>query len=110
MRGHEDLIRLRESGVKPTGMVYVDDYKVMDKWVKWLSEKTMVTICTHGDDVQSLDMRFLVGMAVNVSGDDIDRVKALSVACKRAGASVVFAHCCGKSAMWKSGEAAWQTF
>ena len=110
MRGQEDLIRLRESGVKPTGMVYVDDYPVMNKWVQWLSEKTMVTVCTHGDDIASLDMRFLVGMAVSVSGDEIKRVKALSVACKRAGAATVFAHCSGNSAMWKSGEASWLIF
>jgi hypothetical protein len=110
MRGHTDLIRLRESGVKPSGLVYLDDYPVFDKWVRWLEGKTMTTVCTHGDEVGSLDLRFVVGLRVNVTGDNVSRVKALAAACKKAGADVVFAMCGDKAAMWKKGDAKWLSF
>lgn len=110
MRGHDQLIQIRAKGLKPAGLVFVDDYPVSDKWTNWLAEKTMVTVCTHGDEIASLDMRFLVGLAVQVSGSNLKRVKGLAGVCKRAGASVVFAVCGDKAAVWKKGDAEWLSF
>ena len=108
MRGHEELIRLRRKGLKPSGLVYVDDYPVLDKWVAWLTGKTMTTICTHGDDPRTLDFRCLVGLVVNVTGNDPSRVKAIAGMCRKAGASVVFAMAGEKAAVWKQGESKWR--
>ena len=110
MQGHQDLIRVRQRGLKPSGPVYLDDYPVDERWTRWLERQTMPTVCTHGDDVGSLDLRFVVGLQVNVTGDRAGRVKALAGACKKAGASAVFAICGDKAAMWKKGDSKWLSF
>jgi hypothetical protein len=110
MRGHTDLISIRLRGCKPAGTVFLDDYPIDERWTRWLERQTMPTVCTHGDDLASLDLRFVVGLQVNVTGDKANRVKALAGACKKAGAEVVFAVCGDKAAMWKKGDAKWLSF
>jgi hypothetical protein len=110
MRGHEQIIQIRKSGIKPSGLVFIDDYPVKPVFLDWLQHQSMPTVCVHGDDIDALDMRFLVGLTVQVSGDDLMRVKRLAGACKRAGASAVFAKCGNNTAMWQTGSDSWLIF
>lgn len=112
MRGHENLIALRKSGLKPSGMVFVCDYPVQPKFLRWdhTEDGTNPTVCVDGDDIASLDLRFLVGLPVDVTGADPARVKALARLCKKAGADMVIANDGKRFAMWKTGEASWQSF
>ena len=110
MRGHEQLIQVRTQGLKPAGLVFVDDYPVKPVFLDWLQNQSMPTVCVHGDDIDSLDLRFLIGLSVNVAGDDVGRVKKLAGAARKAGADAVFASAAGRSAMWKKGDAEWLIF
>jgi len=84
MRGHENLIAIRQRGMKPK-MVFINDYQCQ---TDWFETKEHVTICTHGDDIETLDIRFFIGLAVSVSTTQEKRAKALLEACKRALVSV----------------------
>lgn len=109
MRGHEDLIRLRLQGAKPEGLVFVDDYPVKRECARWIEEDTAPSICTDGDQIATLDLRFLVGLRVAVHGSSLKRVRALSAACRKAGAEFVIATCGDRIAVWKQGEAKWRS-
>ena len=110
MRGHEKLIELRRQGLRPSGLVHLHDYPVRPVFLDWATGGGAPAICTHGDSIDLLDLRFVVGLQVNVDGENAGRVKALAGACKRAGAEVVFAVCGDKAAMWKKGDAKWLSF
>ena len=112
MRGHENIIAMRMKGVKPAGLVYLCDYPVRPEFIEWqyASDCMSPNVSVYGDEIGALDMRFVVGLAVDVSGNDAKRVKALAGACKRAGASMVIANDGQRYAMWKTGEAAWLSF
>lgn len=112
MRGHENLIALRKRGLKPAGMVSVCDYPVRPVFLRWdhTEDGTSPTVCVDGDDIASLDLRFLVGLPVDVTGTDPRRVKALAGLCKRAGADMVIANDGKRFAVWTKGEAAWLSF
>lgn len=109
MRGHEDLIRLRKAGKKPAGLVYVDDYPVLPKHTHWLKSGAIPSICTHGDDVGSLDLRFLVGLQVNVTGDNAKRVRSIAMACQKAGAEIVLACCGERLSVWTKEVGKWRS-
>ena len=88
LRGHEPLIALRKSGIKPA-IVFVNDF---DCDTDWLAQRDHVTLCiTNRAPVHTLDLRCLVGLVVSVGSLDEDRAKALAEACKRAGARTVAA-------------------
>lgn len=112
MRGQENIIAMRMRGVKPAGMIWLCDYPIRPEFIEWqyASDCTNPSVAVHGDDVSSLDLRFLVGLPVDVTGTDGRRVKALAAACRRAGASAVFANDGKRFAAWKTGEASWLTF
>lgn len=78
MRGHEAVIRMREEGKKPI-FVFLDDYPCD---TDWFETGFHANVCVDGDDIQSLDLRFLVGLSVSVSSHDESRAKALFEACK----------------------------
>lgn len=112
MRGHENIIALRMKGVRPAGMVWLCDYPVKPEFIEWqyASDCASPSVSVHGDEIGALDLRFVVGLPVDVTGTDARRVKALAGACKRAGASMVIANDGKRFAAWTAGEAAWRTF
>ena len=85
MRGHENIIRLREAGTRPA-FVFINDWPCS---VEWFQTGDHATVCTAGDSIGTLDLRFLVGLRVSVSSHTEARAKALFEACKRAGVQVV---------------------
>lgn len=99
MRGHTQLIDLRLRKVVPN-IVFLNDWRCKVDWFD--VPDSAVTISTDGDDVHSLDLRFLVGLAVSVSSQQEDRAKALFERCKQAGAKVVAAcHVQADKPHWK---------
>lgn len=110
MRGHDDLIRMRTRGAKPAGLVFVDDYAVQPGALNWLAEGFEPRICTHGDSLNALDLRFLIGLKVAVTGDVQERVRVIAAACRKAGAELVIASCGERDAVWKKGDAKWLSF
>jgi hypothetical protein len=87
MKGHEKLIEMRIYGSAPK-IVFLNDYPCK---TNWFETGDHVTICTHSDSIGSLDMRFLMGLAVSVSSSSENRAKALFNACKSYGAKTVAA-------------------
>ena len=87
MKGHEHIIASRIAGQKPP-FVFINDYPCKTDWFEFAEH---ATVCTHGDTIETLDMRFVVGLAVSVSATEEKRAKALSDACKQHGAHVVAA-------------------
>lgn len=87
MRGHEKIIEMRKQRSAPE-FVFVNDY---DCKTDWFDFGEYATVCTAGDSIASLDLRYLKGMRVSVSALTERRAKALFNACKDAGAATVAA-------------------
>lgn len=87
MKGHEPIIALRKAGFKPD-FVCINDYNCDTDWDKW---GETATVCVANEPIKTLDLRFLVGLRVSISGSDESRVKALFDACKRASCKQVLA-------------------
>ena len=85
MRGHENIIRMRQAGKRPA-FVFVNDWPCD---TEWFETGEHVTVCTDGDPMSSLDLRFLIGLRVSVSAHTEERAKALFEACKDAGVEMV---------------------
>ena len=88
MRGHEKIIELRRGGVKPK-FVFINDYPCK---TDWFEHSDHATVCTHGDVIQLLDMRFLVGLRVSISSPSETRSKAIFEKVKLAKAAAVAAN------------------
>lgn len=98
MYGHEALITMRKGGQSPK-IVFINDYHdaTARDWQNpgekygetWPSDHA--TISTAGDFMETIDLRFVVGLTVSISGTDESRVKALYESCKDNGAAVVAA-------------------
>jgi hypothetical protein len=97
MRGHDEIIRMRQGGKKPA-MVFINDWPCR---VDWFDNSDHATVSTAGDAVEALDMRFAVGLAVSISAQSESRAKALSDACKEAGADLVAACHVKDAAPWR---------
>ena len=78
MKGHEQLIEMRLNRMKPD-WVFLEDLNIVSDW----SSGDYPTINVYGDDLKTLDLRFLVGLRVLASSDDENRAKELLEACKR---------------------------
>lgn len=88
MYGHEQIIQNRLAGHVPRVVFFHDE--PMPKC--FINEREVAdTVCTHGDVIQLLDLRFVVGLRVSISSGSEVRAKALFERCKAAGASVVAA-------------------
>ena len=88
MRGQHQLIEMREQRKKP-GIVFLNDYPCD---VNWHTDRdAAVTICTHGDQLKTIDLRFLVGLKVSISSTVEQRAKQLFELVKSNGAAVVAA-------------------
>jgi hypothetical protein len=88
MKGHERLIDMRRAGKAPR-FVFINDYPCKTDWFE--NPGDAVTVCTHGDSVELIDLRFLVGLKVSISGEDEARVKKLYERCKASGVGMVAA-------------------
>jgi hypothetical protein len=86
MRGHEKLIELRKSGVRPS-IVFLNDFPCKTDWFE--DGDKHVTVCVDGENLDRVDLRFLVGLTVSATSYDESRAKALMTVCQKAGASVV---------------------
>lgn len=109
MKGHDHIIKLRKAGYRPKAIFIFDEPTDIDQ-PSWVEDLTYMDVCTHGDSIGSLDLRFLVGVPVTVIGPVIERAKSLAVECRKAGASRVIVKCGDKCAMWTKGETKWLSF
>lgn len=97
MIGHAPLIAMRTAGRKPASVYVTDEVTPLSR--DWHAPVTLTgkpmqphTPCIAvepKDSIGSLDLRFLVGLVVFVSGSTESRAKAMFEACKGAGAAKV---------------------
>ena len=82
MRGHEPLIAMRRSGVRP-GCVFIDVGIPGDLWREWPdhSPGRAIVSVEAGDMLSGLDLRWVVGMTVMVEGHPASRVEAIRDRC-----------------------------
>ena len=73
MKGHEHIINMRLQGLKPE-IVFVCDYPCETDWHE---HNDHPTVSVHGDNIETLDMRFLVGVVVSVSSNCEKRARRL---------------------------------
>ena len=85
MRGHEHLIELRKAGKRPVA-VFINDFPCKTDWPDWGDQ---ATVCVDGDQLSSLDLRFVVGMIAHVSSTSEIRAKRIAEICKQSGARIV---------------------
>ena len=85
MKGHTEIINARMAGKAPA-FVFVNDYPCQTDWFDF---GEYATVCTHGDMLSSLDLRFLKGLRVSISATTEARAKALFKLVKQADASAV---------------------
>lgn len=109
MRGHDRIIAMRQKGFRPQA-VYIWDTPVSIADPQWIEDFRFMEVCTAGDSIGSLDLRFLVGIPATVFGDNVSRVRQIAAGCKKAGAPMVVAQCGEKTALWATGDASWLTF
>jgi hypothetical protein len=89
MRGHHELIEMRRNRKAPR-MVFLNDYPCETTWFE--NPGDAVTICTTGDDLETIDLRFLVGLRVSVSSPSEKRAKRLFELCKGYVSAVAACH------------------
>ncbi len=82
MRGHQKLIELRQSGMRPA-VVFVNDYPTNPAYLDG------TTVDISGDDLTGIDLRFLMGLTVSTGSQTEVRAREILEACKRAGAALV---------------------
>lgn len=93
MRGHQALIDMRMRGYAPVGHVTidVDGPTVLAKtWPNFMADYPQICV-EKSDSPTRCDLRFLVGLNVNVTGCDEPKVRAFTAAAMRAKAARVMA-------------------
>ena len=66
MKGHEPIIAMRRNGIAPK-IVFVNDFP--DVCAKdWHLHGDHATVSVDGDAVGVLDLRFLIGLMVSITG------------------------------------------
>ena len=85
MRGHLEVIEMRLAGHKPP-IVFLSDWP-MDK--KWRSPNAAPEVSIVGEKPQHADLRFLIGLRVNITCNTEARAKAFFEAAKAAKAEIV---------------------
>lgn len=90
MRGHDPIIELRLRRLAPT-MVSVHLVPALTQvsadWPTW--SRFPVVEVPDSDSIRRLDLRFVAGLLVCASGQDVDRLRALHDACVAHGAKRV---------------------
>lgn len=86
MKGHLPLIAMRRQGARPD-VVFLDvDADRLEQWRNWPADcPSRATVQVDPTDSPArLDLRFLIGLLVVVSGSDADRVQRIGQACQDA--------------------------
>jgi hypothetical protein len=78
MKGHEHCIAMRSQGLQPD-WVFINDFPCQTDWPMF---DDFSTVCTVGDNIKHLDMRFLLDCRVSITSLTEKRAKALFEACK----------------------------
>lgn len=91
MKGHEKVIDMRTRGVVPT-CVFIDDFTVNKS--KWAQEDDFPCISVAGDNIKTLDLRFLIGLDVRATASDEMRAKEIFDAAVSNGAKTVASYSC----------------
>lgn len=99
MRGHTPILKMRLQRKCPS-IVFFGDFNepAASDWhdpgakygEKWEPDHATVQVEAN-DCIERLDLRFLAGCRVSISGTTEQRTKAMFEACKRAGAKTVAA-------------------
>jgi len=89
MKGAEDLIKMRLAGIKPPS-VTIYDYPNDTDWARW---GDLPRVCTSGEKIGHIDLRFVIGLTVYIEGHDPRRVDFLREKCEEMGAEIVAASC-----------------
>jgi hypothetical protein len=83
MRGHDPLIAMRQRGFRPR-MVFIhcgrDDSKAATDWHETEPDHAHIEV-PDGEFITSLDMFFVVGLHVVVTGQNRRRVQAVADLC-----------------------------
>jgi len=85
MRGHDAIIAMRQGGKKP-GIVFLNDFPCSTDWPRF---GDFATVDVSGDQPEWLDLRFLIGLRVSITGTSEKRAKRFMEACKAAGAVTI---------------------
>lgn len=89
MKGHEVVIKMRMvDKIKPPA-VFLNDYEGTTGFLD--AESKEPHVCVAMDDIGGLDLRFLVGIDVRVTGSSEKRTRELFDACIAEGANSVAA-------------------
>lgn len=78
-------------GIKPS-CVFIDDFKIEKS--KWSEESDFLNICVEGDNLKTLDLRFLNGLDVRATANTENRAKEIFDAAIKNGAKTVAAYSC----------------
>lgn len=89
MRGHEHIIAMRKAGQTPE-WVFLNDLPCATDWAEFGEH---ATVSTYDDNVERLDLRFLVGLKVAISATSEKRAMALYESVKAFGAQLIVAGC-----------------
>ena len=87
MKGHHDLIKMRMARKTPES-VTIYDYHFDTDWAKW---GDLPRVCTEGKPIVDLDLRFVVGLTVQIESNNEDRANHLFDKCIDMGANIVTA-------------------
>lgn len=110
MRGMNQLVTVRRKGLKPAGLVYINDLPTPDWQTNWLKEESAPTICTFGVALHEIDLRPVVGLSVAVDGVDGERVRKLAGEARKAGAAAIVATFGNQGVFFSQGDGKWQIF
>lgn len=91
MRGHEPLIAMRLGGMRPgTVQIYAgtDNSGACQDWQQTMPAHAQVEV-SDDEPLSGLDLRFVVGMLVFVTGENAFRVEAIHAMCLGCGAQRV---------------------
>lgn len=78
MNGQEHIYTMREQGHQPD-WVFINDFPCQTDWTE---HDDFATICTAGDNIKRLDLRFLLDCRVSITSLSEKRAKELFEACK----------------------------
>ncbi len=98
MRGQEPLVAMRLRGQLPAS-VTIDVDRALPAWLwrDWAADREWAfqrpvharLVVERGEAAQRLDLRCVIGLTVQVCGDDAERVQAVARACQAAQAQRV---------------------
>ena len=95
MKGHDGIIKMRMRGYKPEA-IWLLDYPCSTAWEEFQDDPV---VCVHNDNLNTLDLRYTIGLDVHISSYSVDRAKTLLDLCVKHSASKVIA-CCDNWIDW----------